>query len=142
MKNRAFSLVEVLIAILLLGLSIASLIVANTSFTKGSAVATDLSTVEFLIEQVRERSASVKYTGLSSLQHFDNVVFSPPMSADGSSLNSFAAFSEQITVENVSENNLTQVVAYDSGFIRITARVFLNSKEISSTSWLRANTGD
>jgi len=72
------------------------------------------------------------------LEHFDGVTFSPPINADGESLNAFAAFSEQITVENISENNFEQVVAYDSSFIRITAKVSLNSREISSASWIRA----
>jgi prepilin-type N-terminal cleavage/methylation domain-containing protein len=138
MKRKGFTLIEVLIAILLVGLAIASLVVANGSFTKTNAAATDLSTAEFLIEQVRERSFSVDYGDLRSLAHFDNVKFSPPISANGESLNDFAAFSEQITVENVSAADFGQVVA-DSDFVRITVKVFLNSKEISSASWLRAD---
>jgi prepilin-type N-terminal cleavage/methylation domain-containing protein len=139
MKKHGFTLIEVLIATLLVGLAIASLLVANGSFTKANAAATDLSTAEFLIEQVRECSISVNYDDLYGLEHFDNVVFSPPISADGESLNDFAAFSEQITVENVSKSNFEQVVAYDSSFIRVTVKVFLNSKQISSASWLRAD---
>jgi prepilin-type N-terminal cleavage/methylation domain-containing protein len=139
MKKHGFSLIEVLIAILLVGLAIASLVVANSSFTKANAAATDLSTAEFLIEQVRERSVSVNYDNLYGLEHFDGIVFSPPISADGESLGNFAAFSEQITVENVSKSNFGLPDANDSGFIRVTVKVFLNSKQISSASWLRAD---
>jgi prepilin-type N-terminal cleavage/methylation domain-containing protein len=139
MKKYGFTLIEVLIAILLVGLAIASLVVANGSFTKANAAATDLSTAEFLIEQVRERSISVNYDDLRGLEHFDNVPFSPPINADGVKLNSFAAFSEQITVENVSDANFGQVVV-DSNFVRVTVKVFLNSKQISSASWLQADT--
>jgi prepilin-type N-terminal cleavage/methylation domain-containing protein len=138
MKKHGFSLIEVLIATLLVGLAIASLLVANGSFTKANAAATDLSTAEFLIEQVRERSISVNYDDLYGLEHFDNVTFSPPISADGESLNDFAAFSEQITVENVSASNFENLDP-GSDFIRVTIKVFLNSKEISSASWLRAD---
>jgi prepilin-type N-terminal cleavage/methylation domain-containing protein len=138
MKKHGFTLIEVLIAILLVGLAIASLVVANSSFTKANAAATDLSTAEFLIEQIRERSISVNYDNLYGLEHFDNVTFSPPISADGESLNDFAVFSEQIAVENVSKSNFEQVVA-DSNFVRVTVKVFLNSKQISSASWLRAD---
>jgi len=137
MKNRAFSLVEVFIAILLLGLSITFLIVANTSFTKGDSLMTDLSAAEFLIGQVRQRSASVKNTDLSSLEHFDNVVFSPPISANGGSLGDFAAFSEQITVGKANDANFVEPPAgADSGSVRVTVKVFLRSKEINSASWL------
>ncbi|MFA5251605.1 MAG: type II secretion system protein [Phycisphaerae bacterium] len=135
MRKNGFTLIEVLIAILLVGVAIAALVAANGSFTKANAAATDLSTAEFLIEQVRERSISIRYDNLSSL----NGTFSPPINSAGESLNGFAVFSEQITVENVSESNFEQAVAYDSGFIRVTVKVFLNSKEISSARWLRAD---
>ena len=49
-----FSLIEVLIAILLVGLAIASLVTANSAFTKANSAGTELSTAEFLIEQIRE----------------------------------------------------------------------------------------
>jgi prepilin-type N-terminal cleavage/methylation domain-containing protein len=138
MKKHGFSLIEVLIAILLVGLAIASLVVANGSFTKANFAATDLSTAEFLIEQIRERSISVNYEDLHYLEHFDGIIFSPPISANGESLGNFAAFSEQITVENVSASNFESLDP-GSDFIRVTVKVFLNSKEISSASWLRAN---
>lgn len=138
MKKHGFTLIEVLIAILLVGLAIASLVVANSSFTKANAAATDLSTAEFLIEQIRERSIPVNYEDLNNLEHFDGLVFSPPISADGESLDDFAAFSEQITVENVSASNFENLDP-GSDFIRVTVKVFLNSKQISSASWLRAD---
>ena len=138
MKKAGFTLIEVLIAIILVGLVIASLVAANSVFTRTNAVGTDLSTAEFLIEQIRERTIVADYDDLYSLEHFDGVTFSPPINADGDDLNEFVAFSEQITVENVSEQNFEQVVSYDSYFIRVTVKVFLNSREISSASWLRA----
>ena len=138
MKKAGFTLIEVLIAIILVGLVIASLVAANSVFTRTNAVGTDLSTAEFLIEQIRERTIVADYDDLYSLEHFDGVTFSPPINADGDDLNEFAAFSEQITVENVSEQNFEQVVGYDSNFIRVTVKVFLNSREINSASWLRA----
>ena len=136
MKKHGFSLIEVLIAILLVGLAIASLVGANISFTKANAAGTDLSTAEFLIEQIRERTALVDYAGLYA---FDGASFSPPISADGEVLNHFAAFSQQVTVENVSASDFEQPGDPDSKFVRVTVKVFLNSKEISSTSWLRAD---
>jgi prepilin-type N-terminal cleavage/methylation domain-containing protein len=138
MKKYGFTLIEVLIAILLVGLAIVSLVVANGSFTKANAVAADLSTAEFLIEQVRERSMSVDYEDLNGLEHFDGIVFSPPINANGEILSNFAEFSQQITVENVSDANFGQVVA-DSNFVRVTVKIFLNNKKISSASWLRAD---
>lgn len=138
MKKSGFTFAEVLIAIMLVGLAIASLLAANGVFTRTNAAGTDLSTAEFLIEQVRERSVATHYDNLSSLSHFDGATFAPPINADGQYLTDFAAFSEQITLENVSAQNFEQVVPYQSGFVRVTAKIFLNSKEISSASWIRA----
>jgi len=158
MKKHGFSLIEVLIAILLVGLAIASLLVANSSFTKANAAGTDLSTAEFLIEQIRELTVLLPVidpqTGPSTfgpeagetlanyddLDDFDGASFSPPINANREVLNDFAAFSQQITVENVNAANFEQVVGdHGSVFVRVTVKVFLNSKEISSASWLRAN---
>ena len=136
MKKSAFTFIEVLIAIILVGLAIVSLVAANSSFTKANGAATDLSTAEFFIEQIRELTAMVGYDDLYS---FDGASFSPPIGADGETLNGFAAFSQQITVENVSDTNFENVVAdHSSSFVRVTVKVFLNSGEISSSSWIRA----
>ena len=136
MKN-GFSLVEVLIAIVLVALAIVSMVAANSSFTKANGAGADLSTAEFLIEQIRERTTLVDYDDL--LNDFDDANYSPPINSNGEVLNDFAAFSQQVTVENVSASNFENVVAdHSSDFIRVTVRVFLNSNEISSASWIRA----
>ncbi len=122
---------------MLVGLAIASLLIANGSFTKTNAAGTELSTAEFLIEQIRERTALLGYDDLDDL---DGVSFSPPINAKGEVLSDFVAFSQQVTVENVSDTNFENVVPDGSSpFVRVTVKVFLNSREISSASWLRAN---
>ena len=151
-----FTLIEVLIAIMLVGLAIASLVAANISFTKANAAGVELSTAEFLIEQIKELTALLPVvdpeTGTDlfgpeeagpgsydDLDDFDGASFSPPINANREFLNDFAAFSQKVTVENVSASNFETVVAdHSTPFVRVTVRVLLNSKEISSASWLRA----
>ena len=151
-----FSLIEVLIAILLVGLAIASLVAANIAFTKANGAGADLSTAEFLVEQIRELTTllpvvdpqstattfgpeEASLAGYDDLDDFDGANFSPPISADRAVLNAFAGFSQRITVENVSPSNFEQVVGdHSSSFVRVTVKVFLNSNEISSASWIRA----
>ena len=153
-----FSLIEVLIAIVLVGLAIASLVTANSAFTKANGAGAELSTAEFLIEQIRELSVLLPVidpdggstfgpeTGetladYDDLDDFDSASFSPPIDADRNPLNDLAAFSQQVTVEKVSDGNFEQVVPDNdpnSHFVRVTVKVFLNSREISSTRWLRA----
>ena len=101
--RNGFTLIEVLIAVMLVGLAIASLIAANISFTQANRAGTDLSIAEFLLEQLRERTALVGY---DDLYGFDDVSFSPPQDANGEDLIDFAAFSQHITVENISDANI------------------------------------
>ena len=152
-----FSLIEVLIAIILVGLAIASLVTANSAFTKANGAGVELSTAEFLIEQIRELSILLPVidpnTGVSTfgpeagetladyddLDDFDGASFSPPIGADRNVLNDLASFSQQITVENVSASDFEQVVGdHASYFVRVTVTVFLNTRQISSARWLRA----
>jgi len=157
--NSGFSLIETLIAIVLVGFAVASLLAANGAFTKANGAGTDISTAEFLIEQIRELTAllpvvepntpesGVDVFGPESgetlatyddLNDFDGCNFSPPIGASRSPLAELAGFSQQVTVQNVSATNFQQVVAdHSSAFVRVTVRVYVNSKEISSASWLR-----
>ncbi len=156
MKKSGFTFVEVLIAIILVGLAIASLVAANSSFTKANSAGTNLSTAEFLIEQIKELTILLPVidpnTGTSifgpeeatladydDLDDFDGASFSPPISVGRETLNDFAAFSQQITVENVNPANFEEVISdHNSSFVRVTVKVFLNFREISSFSWIRA----
>lgn len=158
LKNRrGFTLIEVLVAIILVGLAIASLVAANNAFTMANGLGTDLSTAEFLIEQIRELTIMLpvvdpntetavfgpesgeNLANYNDLDDFDGLTFSPPIGADRSTLSAFGAFSQIIIVENVDPSNFEQVVSdHGSDFVRVTVKVLLNSKEISSASWLRA----
>lgn len=157
MKSNGFTLVEVLFAILLVGLAIASLVGANIAFTRANGAGADLSTAEFLLEQVKELTAMLpvidpetetttfgpeeaSLAEYDDLDDFDGASFSPPISADKTTLTDFAAFTQQMTVENVSASNFELVVAdHSTAFVRVTARVLMNSTEITSASWIRAN---
>ena len=58
-KAKAFTLIEIMVAIVLVGLAIASLVGANSAFTQANGVGTNLSTAEFLAEQIRELTTLV-----------------------------------------------------------------------------------
>ena len=135
--KNGFTLIEVLVAIILVGIAIASLVAANSSFTKANAAGTDLSTAEFLVEQIRELTAMTEYDNLHN--NLDDQIFTPPINASGEILNNFAAFSQHAKVENVSASDFEQVeIDHSSDFVRVTVKVFLNSKEITSAIWIRA----
>jgi len=157
-RSRAgFSLIEILISVILVGMSITALVVANNAFTMANGAGADLSTAEFLIEQIRELTTMLPVSdpqstswatfgpeeaGLAAyddLDDFDDMTFSPPISADRTVLNDFTGFSQRVTVENVDASNFDTVVAdRASGFARVTVSISQHGSLISSTSWIRA----
>ena len=155
--NDGFTFIEVLIATILVGLAIASLMAANRAFTTANDAGTDLSTAEFLIEQVKELMSLLPVVdpqtdittfgpetgetlaGYDDLDDFNGASFSPPINANRSVLTDYATFSQQVTVQNVSASNFEQVVGdHGSYFVRVTVSVYQNSQQITTASWLRA----
>jgi prepilin-type N-terminal cleavage/methylation domain-containing protein len=157
--RSGFTLIEVLIAILLIGLAIVSLISANGALTQANGAGIELSTAEFLIEQIRELTTVLPVidpnTGTTTFgpetsetlasyddtDDFNGASFSPPISAERIALNDLSAYTQQVTVEKVSDSDFEQVVPnndLNSHFVRVSVKVFLNTREISSARWLRA----
>jgi type II secretory pathway pseudopilin PulG len=153
---NGFSLIEALIAVILVGLAIAALLASNSALTIANSEGAELSTAEFLTEQIRELTAMLdvadpqtgigtfgpeepNFISYNDVDDFDGAVFTPPISADKSILNDFSAFTQQVTVENVSASNFELVVGdHSSSFVRVTVRILLNGREVSSACWIRA----
>lgn len=154
--NSGFSLIESLIAIVLVACAVASLLAANGAFTRANGAGTDLSTAEFLVDQIRELSALLPVVDpeteiatfgpesgetlstYDDLDDFDGASFSPPIGAHRNVLTDLPAFSQQVTVQNVNPSNFEQVVGdHSTAFVRVTVKVCLNSSQIISASWLR-----
>lgn len=136
-RAKGFTLIEVLIAIVLIGVAIAALVASNAAFTQSNAAGTELSTAEFLIEQIKELTATRDYDDVVG---FDGDIFSPPIDVNSQPLIEFTGFVQQVTVVNVNPADFDQVVADpNSDFIRVTVEVLLNGRQISSQSWIRAN---
>jgi prepilin-type N-terminal cleavage/methylation domain-containing protein len=164
MKNNGFSLVEVLVATALVGVAIVALVAANSIFTQNNSAALDLSTAEYLIEQIRELTmqALPPLTGMlpvvdpeggtefatpeasialyDDVEDFDNKTFSPPINADRQPLSIFAAFTQKVTVQKVNAADFQQVEldGYISPFVRITVDIYHHGYKLSSESWIRA----
>jgi len=155
-REKGFSLIEVLIATVLVGLAIAALLAANSSFTMANDAGSDLSTAEFLIEQIRELTAMLPVVDpetetatfgpeepnvatYDDLDDFDGANFAPPIDGTRTALLSYPTFRQQIVVANLYPSNFDQVVAdHDSAFVRVTVTVYQNNLQVSTASWVRA----
>jgi prepilin-type N-terminal cleavage/methylation domain-containing protein len=135
-RNKGFTLIESMMATVIIAIAIVALMASNLAYTSANTYGADLSTAEFLIEEIRELTAVMDYDGLASL---DDKTYSPPIDMNGGSLADFANFSQIVAVENVNENNFTVVVGDDaSDFLRVTVSVTQKDEQISSASWIRA----
>ena len=158
-QSSGFTLIEALFAAMLLGLVVAALAAASGAFTMANGYGVDLSTAEFLIEEMREYTATLPVidpqdavsvfgieTGESSINDYDDVddfngmTITPPIDVSGAPMNDFGEFSQEITVENVTGADFggTGKAAHSTDFVRVTVTVIKGGTPISGTSWIRA----
>ena len=157
--KNAFTLVEVLMASTIVALAVVSLLWANTCFTSANGAGCDLSTAEFLIEQIRElmvmtavvdpesgasvfgiEAGETTLADYDDLDDFDGLSFCPPINARREALTEFSRFRQEITVVNVSDSNFEQVTSdHGSDFVKVTVDVFSGNKKIGSLSWIRTS---
>jgi len=155
-KTSGFTLIEVLISVVVLGIAIAAIIGSNGYFSMASATGADITTAEFLISQIeaitavlpiRDEQSSTASLGpeeasvglYDDVDDFDSASFSPPIDSQGQSIEQLSRFSQQITVQNVNPSDFQQVVTdHASDIIKVTVTILADGIEISSCSWLRS----
>jgi prepilin-type N-terminal cleavage/methylation domain-containing protein len=153
-----FTLIEAMIAMLIIGLTIAALVASTGAFSRTNAAGIDLSTAEFLIEEIREMTASLPIvdpttgtatfgpeageTGLAQcddLDDFNGASYCPPIDINRVAMANFANFTQQVQVRNVAVNNFSAVVAnHSTNFYRVTVTILMNGSALTSATWIRA----
>ena len=134
-KQHGFTLLESLFAAMLIGLVITALIASSAAFTMANAAGVDLSTAEFLIEEVREKLA---LTAFDDIALSPGLHISPPKDMEGNNLDDFAAFTQVVQVLPVSGTDFDSLES-NSDFKKITVQIRKNGQIITEASWLRAN---
>jgi prepilin-type N-terminal cleavage/methylation domain-containing protein len=156
-RKQAFTLVEILVAIVLIGIALVTIMTSNVSFSIANNYGTDLTTAEFLVEQIKEMTTMLPVsepnvllpsfgveTGetlatYDDLDDFDGLNFSPPIDSQRQALTAYPAFEQQITVQNVSASDYSLVVSDNTtDFVRVTVLVLQNGGEVSRQTWIRA----
>ena len=157
-KPRGFTLVEVLMAAMLIGLAITALVASSGAFTLYNAAGVDLSTAEFLIEEIRELTAPLSVVdpvstttifgaeaGETTVAAYDDVddfngqSFNPPVDVERTQMPEFAAYTQQVAVQNVTPADLTQTAAnHTTDLYRVTVTITKGGRTITSASWIRA----
>jgi type II secretory pathway pseudopilin PulG len=130
-----FTLLESLFAAILIGLVIAALVASNSAFTMANAAGVDLSTAEFLIEEIRELTANTAFDDLNSLAGDpfwpNNNITPAPSSAE---IQAFSVFTQQVAVDPCG----SEFGVDNDEFVRITVTILKNTQPVSQASWIRA----
>lgn len=134
--RRGFTLIEALMAVLLIGIAMVSILMSSSSFTRANGMGVDLSTAEFLIEEIRERTASMTFDEVNTFA--GGSPFSPPIDIEGAALANFSTFSQVVTFTTVSPSNF-EVSQAGSDFARVTVTILQNGEQVTFASWIRAN---
>ena len=134
-KQKGFTLIEALFAAMLIGLVIAAIAVSSGAATMANGAGIDLSTAEFLIEEIREQTTTVDFDNVIA---YDNNTYNPPVDISSASMTEFSAFTQQVIVEYLASSNLGSVVTGPTDFVRVTVTITKNARLISSASWIRA----
>ncbi len=131
-----FTLIEVLFAVMLIGLVIAAIAVSSSASTMANGIAINMSTAEFLIEEIREQTATADFTTLLASNGNSH---NPPIDISGTAMAEFSAFTQQIIVEYVDPSNLENTVTGPTAFVRVTVTITKNGQPVNSASWIRAD---
>lgn len=136
-----FTFIEILIAVVLLGIAIAAIVGSNSAFTQQTAQAGQLSTAEFLIEQIRELTALMPVNDPNQPNNISNFVagspFNPPIDSQKRPLANFSAYSQVVTMNYVTATNFQQTAVGITDFVGITVKILYKGSEISQTKWIR-----
>lgn len=134
-QATGFTLLEALFAAMLIGLVIAAIAVSSGASTMANGIGIDLSTAEFLIEEIREQTTTMTFDEVVA---YPAMPINPPIDISGTAMPEFSAFSQQVSVQYLNEANLQTVVAGPTGFVRVTVTITKNNTPLSSASWVRA----
>ena len=154
-----FTLIEALIASVLVGVGVSAMMVATKSGTQVNAGAREITHAINLAQEIREWTLKLPFsdpdTGdqdnspgpegsdpqvfVDDLDDLMNVTFSPPRDGNGQPVSDLSGWSQQITLTWRDHDNISQIVADGaSEMIYVDVTVSYEGRQILTTGWLVA----
>ena len=128
---KGLTLVEVLVAVPLVGIAFAALMTAVASSTELTMAASNLTQAVFLVQEVRERTMALPFADLA------NVTYSPPRNALGQEISSLPNWSQVVTLGWRAPSDLSaEVAAGASDIVLVRVTIRQGSEDVFTTSWL------
>ena len=155
---RGFSLVEVAVATIIIGLGVAALMVSVGAGTRTNNEGMKLTEAVFLAQEMREWTLKLPFVdpnlpnsppgpegsenpqvSVDDLDDLMNVTYSPPRNGQGSPITDMAGWSQHITITWQDENSLALTVSNgSSNFVYVEVRIAYQGQEVLTTGWLVA----
>jgi Tfp pilus assembly protein PilV len=131
-RRRGFSIIEALIASVLVGLGIASLMVATKSGTQVNAASRDIARATRLGQEIREWTIKMSFDEIEAL---GNVTYSPPRDGMGQTIADMTGWSQQITLTRRDPDDLCSPGDADSDVIHVEVTVLYDNRPVLVTGW-------
>jgi prepilin-type N-terminal cleavage/methylation domain-containing protein len=152
-----FTLVEVVIATVLVGLALTAIMISVRSNTIVNDAGTKLTQASFLAQEIREWTLTLPFRDqdvgdrgnppgpdgsnpqvwVDDLDDLMNVTYCPPRDGEGYAINALPDWSQSITMTWRDPNNLSQTVANGtSDVISVNVDVKHSNKLVLSSGWL------
>lgn len=133
-RSGGFTLIEVAIAVAIVGIAVVALLTALASGTRTNTAGQELSQAVFLSQAVREWTLAMPYSELDDLA---DVTYSPPINSMGHEISDMVGWSQTVTVTYREPEDLNTVVSPGpTDVARIEVDIRRNGRDILNTGWL------
>ena len=137
-RAEGFSLIEVAVATVIIGLGVSALLLSVGAGTRVNDDAQELTQASFLAGEVREWASNQTFANLSALA--SPTTYNPPRDGSGNAITDMAGWSQKISFTWRDGANLNNnVAAGTSKFINLQVQVFRGNQLMLSTTALVVN---
>ncbi len=156
-RRTGFTLIEAIIATALVGIGVASLMVAAKSSTQVNAAGREITQATYLAQEIREWTLKLPFSDpdladqgnppgpdgsdpqvfVDDLDDLWNVTYCPPRDGCGQAIGAMPDWSQHISLEWKDPDSLTtNVIPGLSDVIRVTVTISRGGRETLRTGWL------
>lgn len=131
--HGGFTLVEVVVATIIVGIAVTALVTGVASATRVNGQSQKLTTAVFLAQELREWTLRLPFDSLTG------GTYAPPIDGTGAAMTDRPGWSETVTLSWRSSDNLSAVVtAGSSDVVYVQVEVFFQGNSMMKTGWLVA----
>ena len=129
-----FTLIEALIASVIVGLGVTAVLMASKSGTQVNAEARDVTRAIYLGQEIREWMVKKSYQDIADLS---DVTYKPPKDASGQEISGMTDWSQKITLSLRDSDEITEDDDdEESDMIYVEVEILYGSQSVLTTGWL------